>query len=140
MKRDNKMDRNVKNRNILGFEEEENFKNSLNNFDRGGNDQKINSEQLFLQQNDQTIEAMNQKANVLKRVVLDIESQVQESNSLLDNLGTDMSNAQALLSGTMKKLTDLSKTATSSHMMYLIFFVVFVFFLIYLIISFTSSK
>ncbi|KAN0031283.1 hypothetical protein ACTA71_010372 [Dictyostelium dimigraforme] len=134
------MDRNVKNRNILGFEEEENFKNSLNNYDRGANDQKINSEQLFLQQNDQTIEAMNQKANILKRVVLDIESQVQESNSLLDNLNADMSGAQALLSGTMKKLTDLSKTATSSHMMYLIFFVVFIFFLIYLIISFTSSK
>ncbi|EGC30388.1 hypothetical protein DICPUDRAFT_13105, partial [Dictyostelium purpureum] len=122
MKRDNKsMDRNVKNRNILGYEEEENFKNSLNGYNNNDSG-KINSEQLFLQQNDQSIETMNQKVKILNRVVLDIESQVQESNSLLDSLDTDMSGAQALLSNTMKKLSDLSKTATSGHMIMLIFF------------------
>lgn len=133
------MDRSKKNRNILGFEDDSN----MNRFDRNGadnNNNKMNSEQLFIQQNDQTIEGMNQKANTLKRIVLDIESQVQESNNLLDRLETDLSGARALLSNTMSKLSDLSKSATNTHMLYLIIFVVFVFMLIYFLVTYTSKS
>ncbi|KAF2068142.1 hypothetical protein CYY_010530 [Polysphondylium violaceum] len=127
-----------KNRNILGFEDEN---NGGNRFDRNGADSnKVNSEQLFIQQNDQTIEGMNQKANTLKRIVLDIESQVQESNNLLDRLETDLSGARALLSNTMSKLSDLSRSATNTHMLYLIIFVVFIFMLIWFLTTWTSKS
>ncbi|KAF2068141.1 hypothetical protein CYY_010530 [Polysphondylium violaceum] len=132
------MDRSKKNRNILGFEDEN---NGGNRFDRNGADSnKVNSEQLFIQQNDQTIEGMNQKANTLKRIVLDIESQVQESNNLLDRLETDLSGARALLSNTMSKLSDLSRSATNTHMLYLIIFVVFIFMLIWFLTTWTSKS
>ncbi|EFA76658.1 hypothetical protein PPL_09408, partial [Heterostelium album PN500] len=128
MKRDNKsydMDR-LSNRNVLGLDDQNDFKSSPNTF---------NSEQLVEQRNDEQGVMLKEKTETLKRISIDIESQVRESNSLLDDLTGDLSNAQALLSNSMKKLSQLAQTATSRHMMYLIFFVVFVFFLIYYIIS-----
>ncbi|GAM27779.1 hypothetical protein SAMD00019534_109550, partial [Acytostelium subglobosum LB1] len=114
-------------RNVLGLDDNNSMNRSSPN--------SFNSEQLVEQRNDEQGQMLKEKTEVLKRISIDIESQVRESNSLLDDLNGDLSNAQALLSNTMKKLTHLAQTATSRHMMYLILFVVFVFLLLYYIIS-----
>ncbi|KYQ91017.1 hypothetical protein DLAC_07916 [Tieghemostelium lacteum] len=126
------------------------------------NNGSFGKEQLMEQQNDKYYDNINNKITDLKRVTiplyynqslknsytyiyttnqisLDIESQVQESNTLLERIESELHSASSLLSNTMKKLNDVSKTATSRHMLFLILFVVFIFLFVYMLKGWSSK-
>ncbi|EGG16632.1 hypothetical protein DFA_07610 [Cavenderia fasciculata] len=111
--------KNSRNRNLLGLDD-------INDDDTQAGASSFSSEQMVEQRNDDSGQLLKEKVETLKRISIDIESQVRESNSLLDDLNLDLNNARALLSNTMKKLSDLAQTATSRHMLYLVAFVVLV--------------
>eukprot|EP01132_Coremiostelium_polycephalum_P009939 gene9939-12187_t len=120
-------------RNVLGFEDDPWNNNGTRNPDS------MSSEQLFETQNDRLYTDISERANVLHSIALEIEGQVRESNSILDTLERGITGAQLTLSSSMSKLKDLSKTATSRHMLYLILFVLFVFFLLYMIVTYSRK-
>jgi hypothetical protein len=68
------------------------------------------------------------------QITLEIESELQNSNRMLDEMNFTMDNTRALLEGAMKRLEQVTAAAGSRHMVYLFMFCFFVFGLLYYLI------
>mmetsp|Transcript_19994 Transcript_19994/g.32795 ORF Transcript_19994/g.32795 Transcript_19994/m.32795 type:complete len:131 (+) Transcript_19994:145-537(+) len=91
------------------------------------------SEQLLEQDNDREIADLSSKVSVLKNLTIDINREVNEQNSFLDNMDGQFSGVGNILKGTMNKLNEMVKTKSSQHLCYLALFIVgVVLFLYYL--------
>eukprot|EP00937_MAST-01D_sp_MAST-1D-sp2_P004919 g4919.t1 len=104
----------------------------------GGSSASSNHEQtrnLFEQENDAQISALHGQIGQLKELTLNINSEVNEQNKFLNNMGKEFDDTEGLLSGTMGKLKNMVAAGGSSHMCTLIAFVVFVFLALYFVIG-----
>mmetsp|Transcript_23633 Transcript_23633/g.24257 ORF Transcript_23633/g.24257 Transcript_23633/m.24257 type:complete len:131 (+) Transcript_23633:19-411(+) len=86
---------------------------------------------IIEQENDQRWLELGEQVSLLKALSEDINQEVKSQNSLLDSMGSNMTSASDLFSGTIQKLTSMIASNSSSHMYYLVGFVVFVFLVIY---------
>lgn len=84
-------------------------------------------------QNDDLIEELHEKVLGLKQIAYGMREQVQESNTLLDQMGIAMTTAGSLLSGTMKRLKSLTSFRTTRHIWLMMLFFVGVLFVMYLL-------
>ena len=66
---------------------------------------------------------------------MDINSEVNSQNKLLDGMGMTFSNTTELFKSTIGKLGTMLNSSSSGHMYYLIFFIVFVFLLLYFMMN-----
>ncbi len=69
----------------------------------------VNTEEMMLGENDSLVNDLHAKVATLKDVSIKIDSAVQESNSLLDNMSGDFDNAGGALGATMGKLNEMVK-------------------------------
>ncbi len=86
-------------------------------------------------ENEAQIDALANKVNALKGIAIHIGDHVREDVRLLDNLDGNFDSTTGLLTNTMRKLSSMSSSKDSSHMLYLVLFVVAVFLCIYKIFS-----
>mmetsp|Transcript_52538 Transcript_52538/g.67358 ORF Transcript_52538/g.67358 Transcript_52538/m.67358 type:complete len:106 (-) Transcript_52538:180-497(-) len=85
------------------------------------------------QENDQKTAALAKQISHLKEFSIDINTEIESQNRLLDEMDGQMGSASGMLSATIDKLGSMLKEGGSRHMIYLIVFVVFAFILIYFI-------
>jgi blocked-early-in-transport protein 1 len=88
-------------------------------------------EDIFEHQNDQSVNLLQSKVDVIKELSITIGREVTEQNRMLDDMTGDMDRAQGMLGKTMKRLDKLAKNAGGMGMCSMALFILFVFFLLY---------
>lgn len=86
---------------------------------------------LMEQKNDAKWAELGDQVSLLKSLSMDIKSEVNSQNSLLDNMGTGFGQASELFGKTLLKMGEMINAPGGSHMYYLIGFVVFFFLVLY---------
>ena len=82
-------------------------------------------------ENDAQLGLLGNKVSELRELSIAIGKHVKDDNTLLNDLDGNFDGTGSILSGTMKKLGNLTSSKDSRHMLYLIVFVVVVFLLVY---------
>eukprot|EP00246_Nothoceros_aenigmaticus_P017148 TRINITY_DN8175_c0_g1_i2.p1 TRINITY_DN8175_c0_g1~~TRINITY_DN8175_c0_g1_i2.p1 ORF type:complete len:128 (+),score=13.79 TRINITY_DN8175_c0_g1_i2:197-580(+) len=63
------------------------------------------SAELAEQENERSVDGLQDRVSVLKRLTADIHEEVESHNSLLDRMGIDMDSSKGLLSGVVDRFT-----------------------------------
>ncbi|KAL1504074.1 hypothetical protein AB1Y20_010484 [Prymnesium parvum] len=88
--------------------------------------------EAFLEEdNDAQIRSLGSKVSELRALSINIGQHVKSDNALLDELDGNFDSTGNILSGTMKRLGNLTNSKDSRHMLYLVVFVVVVLLLVY---------
>lgn len=82
-------------------------------------------------ENDAALGLLGNKVSELRELSIAIGKHVKDDNALLDDLDGKFDSTGSILSGTMKRLGNLTHSKDGRHMLYLAAFVVVVFFLVY---------
>eukprot|EP00163_Fabomonas_tropica_P027935 TRINITY_DN5529_c0_g1_i2.p2 TRINITY_DN5529_c0_g1~~TRINITY_DN5529_c0_g1_i2.p2 ORF type:complete len:100 (+),score=27.76 TRINITY_DN5529_c0_g1_i2:283-582(+) len=93
------------------------------------------SEDVFEQENNNAIDHLQNKVNVIRDISITIGEEVKEHNRMLDNLDEGFDSTAGLLSGTMRRLDNLAKRGGMSPMCTLAIFIMVMFIIIYWIFS-----
>eukprot|EP00695_Tsukubamonas_globosa_P000611 TRINITY_DN1518_c0_g1_i1.p1 TRINITY_DN1518_c0_g1~~TRINITY_DN1518_c0_g1_i1.p1 ORF type:complete len:132 (-),score=6.19 TRINITY_DN1518_c0_g1_i1:53-448(-) len=96
---------------------------------RGG-DARDETEQLLESANNERIEHLSKKTEILRGISVDLNKELKEQNTLLDEMESDMSRTRETLGGTVTKLADVMSMKSNQHMCYLVLCIVGVFFLV----------
>lgn len=96
---------------------------------RGGADD-TNANIMEMQNNDR-ISELSDQVSVLKGLTIDIGNEVQEQNSLLDDMGEGFSQTRELLAGSLRRIGHMLESGGAKHMCYMVLFVVFVMVFLY---------
>ena len=86
---------------------------------------------LMEAQNDKHWDALGEQVDLLKKLSLDINSEVKSQNSLLDGMEGTFGGTIDMFRNTAAKIGAQILAPGSSHMYYLVGFIVFVFLVIY---------
>lgn len=89
------------------------------------------SHEIDEHENDQAIEGLQDRVNVLKRLTGDIHEEVESHNRVLDRMGNDMDTSRGILSGTMDRFKMVFETKSSRRMATLVASFLALFLLIY---------
>ncbi|CAJ2627708.1 bet1-like SNARE 1-1 [Trifolium pratense] len=81
--------------------------------------------------NEQAIDGLQDRVNLLKRLSGDIHEEVDSHNRMLDHMGNDMDSSRGILSGTMDKFKTVFETKSSRRMFSLVASFVVIFLIIY---------
>ncbi|XP_027933876.1 bet1-like SNARE 1-1 isoform X1 [Vigna unguiculata] len=81
--------------------------------------------------NEQALEGLQDRVNLLKRLSGDINEEVDSHNRMLDRMGNDMDSSRGVLSGTMDKFKMVFETKSSRRMFSLVASFVVLFLIIY---------
>lgn len=84
--------------------------------------------------NEAQVNLLHEKLASLKSVTIDIQQEVHEQNTFLDQFGLDMDKATGFLSGTMKRLKYMTREQSTRYILYFILFAFIVFVIFYLFI------
>ena len=82
-------------------------------------------------ENDSALAGLGSKVSELRELSIAIGKHVKDDNTLLNDLDGNFDGTGSLLSGTMKRLGNLTNSKDSRHMLYLAAFVIFVFLMVY---------
>ncbi|KAI8621077.1 hypothetical protein BC830DRAFT_1096133 [Chytriomyces sp. MP71] len=88
------------------------------------------AESSLMQQNDDHVDLMSQKVNILKEISLQIGDEVNHQNSMLRDMEQDFDKSGDVIGQTMKRLTAIAKSPNGFWMCWLIAFVALVLFYI----------
>lgn len=89
------------------------------------------AEGLLEQENNEAINQLSSKVDMLKSLSIDIGREAKSQNRFLDEMDNEMGSASNLMSGTMKQLGDMMNSGGSKHMCYLVVFIFAFFLLVY---------
>ncbi|KAG1359645.1 bet1-like SNARE 1-1 [Cocos nucifera] len=89
------------------------------------------SHEIDEHENDQAIEGLQDRVNVLKRLTGDIHEEVESHNRVLDRMGNDMDTSRGILFGTMDRFKMVFETKSSRRMATLVASFLALFLLIY---------
>ncbi|XP_006593373.1 bet1-like SNARE 1-1 isoform X1 [Glycine soja] len=81
--------------------------------------------------NEQALDGLQDRVNLLKRLSGDINEEVDSHNRMLDRMGNDMDSSRGVLSGTMDKFKMVFETKSSRRMFSLVASFVVLFLIIY---------
>ncbi|KAE9589167.1 hypothetical protein Lal_00000436 [Lupinus albus] len=81
--------------------------------------------------NEQAMDGLQDRVNLLKRLSGDIHEEVDSHNRMLDGMGNDMDSSRGVLSGTMDKFKTVFETKSSRRMFSLVASFVVIFLIIY---------
>ncbi|ESW16921.1 hypothetical protein PHAVU_007G195300 [Phaseolus vulgaris] len=81
--------------------------------------------------NEQALDGLQDRVNLLKRLSGDINEEVDSHNRMLDRMANDMDSSRGILSGTMDKFKMVFETKSSRRMFSLVASFVVVFLIIY---------
>nr|ACU19551.1 unknown [Glycine max] len=81
--------------------------------------------------NEQALDGLQDRVNLLKRLSGDINEEVDSHNRMLDRMGNDMDSSRGVLSGTMDKFKMVFETKSNQRMFTLVASFVVLFFIIY---------
>ncbi|KAK7393431.1 hypothetical protein VNO78_21987 [Psophocarpus tetragonolobus] len=81
--------------------------------------------------NEQALDGLQDRVNLLKRLSGDIHEEVDSHNRMLDRMGNDMDSSRGVLSGTMDKFKMVFETKSSRRMFSLVASFVVLFLIIY---------
>ncbi|CAL0320548.1 unnamed protein product [Lupinus luteus] len=81
--------------------------------------------------NEQAMDGLQDRVNLLKRLSGDIHEEVDSHNRMLDSMGNDMDSSRGVLSGTMDKFKTVFETKSSRRMFSLVASFVVIFLIIY---------
>ncbi|TKY62379.1 Bet SNARE 1-1 [Spatholobus suberectus] len=81
--------------------------------------------------NEQALDGLQDRVNLLKRLSGDINEEVDSHNRMLDRMGNDMDASRGVLSGTMDKFKMVFETKSSRRMFTLVASFVVLFLIIY---------
>ena len=90
---------------------------------------------IMEQQNNERISQLGERVEYLKGLTMDINTEVKEQNSLLDNMGDGFSNTKDMLAGSLKRIGTMLEKGGAKHMCYMVGFVVAVMVLLYWLMS-----
>jgi len=103
---------------------------------RGGPDSfSEQTQRLYEEQNNAQIDALGDKIGALKHIALNIGSEVNQHNSLLDGMDNQMGSVGELMNGALSKLGEMMNAGGSKHMCYLILGIIFLFFALYFLLT-----
>jgi blocked-early-in-transport protein 1 len=86
---------------------------------------------IMEQQNNDRIDELSDQVARLKGLTMDINSEVKEQNSLLDNMGDSFGNTRDALQGSLRRMQHMLESGGARHMCYMVGFVVFVMVFLY---------
>lgn len=86
--------------------------------------------------NDDEIDEVRSKVNVLKSLTLDMGEEIKSQNKLLSSMDNDFDSVWGRLSSSMTRVKKLASAGHNCLYLYLLAFALFVFFIIYIIIRF----
>ncbi|KAL3623609.1 Bet1-like SNARE 1-1 [Castilleja foliolosa] len=89
------------------------------------------SHEIDEQENDNAVDALQDRVNMLKRLSGDIHEEVESHNLMLDRMGNDMDASRGVLSGTMDKFKMVFEKKSSRRMFSLVASFVVIFLVIY---------
>ncbi|XP_073132429.1 bet1-like SNARE 1-1 [Henckelia pumila] len=89
------------------------------------------SHEIDEQENDRSIDGLQDRVAILKRLSGDIHEEVDTHNRMLDMMGNDMDSSRGVLSGTMDKFKMVFETKSSRSMFTLVVSFVVIFLVIY---------
>ncbi|KAL2485925.1 Bet1-like SNARE 1-1 [Abeliophyllum distichum] len=89
------------------------------------------SHEIDEQENDRTVDGLQDRVSFLKRLSGDIHEEVETHNRMLDRMGNDMDASRGVLSGTMDKFKKVFETKSSRHMFTLVASFLVIFLVIY---------
>ncbi|XP_008779381.1 bet1-like SNARE 1-1 [Phoenix dactylifera] len=89
------------------------------------------SHEIDEHENDQAVEGLQDRVNILKRLTGDIHEEVESHNHMLDRMGNDMDTSRGILSGTMDRFKTVFETKSSRRMATLVVSFLALFLLIY---------
>ena len=90
---------------------------------------------IMEQQNNDRISELSDQVARLKGLTIDIGNEVQEQNSLLDNMGDGFTNVGDMLTGSLQRMGVMLERGGAKHMCYLVCFVVFVMVFLYWLVK-----
>ncbi|KAL4370961.1 hypothetical protein AHAS_Ahas06G0118100 [Arachis hypogaea] len=85
--------------------------------------------------NEQAMDGLQDRVNLLKRLSGDIQEEVDSHNRMLDRMGNDMDSSRGILSGTMDKFKMVFETKSSRRMFTLVASFVVLFLIVYYLTS-----
>ncbi len=94
------------------------------------------TERLYEQQNDDLVNELNGKVDILKSLAIDFRNEAKDQNKMLDDMEGDFDGTSTFLAGTMSRMEKMLNTGGSNHMCYLILFIFLVFMFIYFAIKY----
>ncbi|XP_006576927.1 bet1-like SNARE 1-1 isoform X1 [Glycine soja] len=86
--------------------------------------------------NEQALDGLQDRVNLLKRLSGDINEEVDSHNRMLDRMGNDMDSSRGVLSGTMDKFKMVFETKSNQRMFTLVASFVVLFLIIYYLTRF----
>ncbi|KAL9239730.1 hypothetical protein vseg_014024 [Gypsophila vaccaria] len=81
--------------------------------------------------NDNALEGLQDRVNLLKRISGDIHEEVDAHNRMLDRMGNEMDSSRGFLSGTMDRFKQTFETKSSRRMFTLVASFVVLFLIVY---------
>ncbi|XP_076939115.1 bet1-like SNARE 1-2 [Bidens hawaiensis] len=88
------------------------------------------------QQNDKSLNTLQDRVVFLKRLTGDIHEEVQSHNRMLDRMGNGMDSARGIMSGTMDRMKMVFETKSSRRTCKLVMYLILSFFIIYYLFRF----
>lgn len=90
-----------------------------------------NERELLQQQNDELVDKLADKVELLKDTALDIGREARDSTCILEELDTRFDKAMRMMNWSMKHLQDMTKTPQGRGILQMAAFMVFLVFLMY---------
>mmetsp|Transcript_36884 Transcript_36884/g.42071 ORF Transcript_36884/g.42071 Transcript_36884/m.42071 type:complete len:140 (-) Transcript_36884:20-439(-) len=95
---------------------------------------------ILEQQNNERISELSEQVARLKGLTIDIGNEVQEQNSLLDDMGDGFSGVSNLLGSSLKRIGTMLESGGAKHMCYMVLFLVAVMVFLYWVISYKGTS
>ncbi|GAA0150277.1 SNARE protein [Lithospermum erythrorhizon] len=89
------------------------------------------SHEIDEQENERSIDGLQDRVNLLKRISGDIHEEAETHNRMLDRMGNDMDSSRGVLAGTMDKFKMVFETKSSRRMFSLVVSFVVIFLVVY---------
>lgn len=99
---------------------------------RGGGDTNAN---ILEQQNNERINELSSQVSKLKGLTIAIGNEVNEQNSLLDDMQGTFGQTGELLAGSLRRIGTMLESGGAKHMCYMVTFVVFVMIFLYYLMT-----
>jgi len=111
---------------------------SFNNIESGrGSDTNAN---ILEQQNNERINELSSQVAKLKGLTIAIGNEVNEQNSLLDNMGDSFGQTGEMLAGSLRRIGTMLETGGAKHMCYMVGFIVFVMVFLYWLMTHKGKR
>ncbi|KAI7731054.1 hypothetical protein M8C21_032078 [Ambrosia artemisiifolia] len=108
----------------------------FDNLEEGGLRASSSSSYSDEQENEKSLNSLQDRVVFLKRLTGDIHEEVQSHNRMLDRMGNGMDSARGIMSGTMDKFKMVFEKKSSRRTCKLVIYLVLSFFIIYYLFRF----